>query len=622
MRSKVPALAVFVTAMCFLPVFAAVTEVRPGQSIERAARSGGPGTIIAVRAGVYQDRDIIPNDGLTIVSIDGPGMAKVDAGGRGKTFFLWHRKNVTIDGFECFNSADNVVMVTEGKNCVLRNLYVHDAGAGGDCIKVNVDTEDLLIENCVTHTPGGQPDRNEVEECIDLMHSKRVTVRGCWLYYTGKEKRANQLGYSKCDCFDIVWENCVFGPTHVNNEVGDAAIGGGWAGSNKSGWNSVGVTYRNNLFIDCHHGALGIYGQKDVYIINNTFVNNGHLGHDIIDIHEGGAAKHAENIHIFNNVFVDYLGKMPAQGPLGFTNGSYKDIHHGGNIYWNAGKPVPSSRLLNPRNEQGAGFVDPLLLSRSLPEITAETTALSLFKAFALAPASPARDVAVPLEGDQFRLPADALGSKRPQGAAVDIGAVEFKTAARPASESPTSTASAAASAAQSPIAAFSDDIAEARRLADAGDFKAAGTKAAELAGKAEDAGAKAALDALRQGFADAQTLRNFIIKRHKQTSPTVYVDFGGMTARGKVTSADQDGVSVAVMGADLPIPWNKLEPLRLLGMAARFADENNGDELLAVARFAAAAGLKEKAEAAIQKFLQAAPGRSADVKPLEPLIE
>ncbi len=34
----------------------------------------------------------------------------------------------------------------------------------------------------------------------------------------------------------------------------------------------MGIVYRNNLFVDCHHGALGIYGQKDVHIVHNTFV--------------------------------------------------------------------------------------------------------------------------------------------------------------------------------------------------------------------------------------------------------------------------------------------------------------------------------------------------------------
>ena len=411
---------------------AAVIEVRPGQSIGQAVRRARAGDTVAVRAGVYKERTIIPSNGVTVVSADGPGRAKVDAGGREKTFFLWQKSNVTVDGFECFNSGENVVMVTKGKNCVLRNLYVHDAGTGGDCIKVNVDTEDLLIENCVCHTPGAQPNRNEVEECIDIMHSKRVTVRGCWLYYRPTDARANQLGYSKCDCFDIVWEGNVFGPTHPKNEVGDAALGGGWSGSAKSGWNTVGVTYRNNLFIDCHHGALGIYGQKDVYILNNTFVNNGHVrNHDIIDVHEGGQATHSENIHVFNNIFVDYGGRMPRRGILGKTNGTWKNVTSGNNIYWNAGKPVPSSALLNPRAERGARFVDPRLLARALPEIKDETTRQSLMKLFGVAPGSPAVDAAAEPGDEKMKVATDGLGTKRPQGRAADIGAVEFRAAAK-----------------------------------------------------------------------------------------------------------------------------------------------------------------------------------------------
>jgi len=597
---------------------AAVIEVRPGRSIGQAVRRARKGDTVAVRAGVYKERTIIPSDGVTVVSADGPGKAKVDAGGREKTFFLWQRKGVTVDGFECYNSGENVVMVTQSSNCVLRNLYVHDAGTGGDCIKINAGTEDLLVENCVAHTPGAQPGRDEVEECIDMMNSTRVTIRGCWFYYTGRESRANQLGYSKCDSFDIVWDGNVFGPTHPKNAVGDAALGGGWAGSNKSGWNTVGVTYRNNLFIDCHHGALGIYGQKDVYIVNNTFVNNGHVrNRDIIDIHEGGRAQHSENIHIFSNIFVDYAGKMPSRGVLGKTNGTWKNVVSGGNIYWNAGKPVPSSALLNPRREPGARFVDPGLLARAVPEITDETTRESLMKLFGLRAGSSAIDAAPEHPDEKLKVAADALGTKRPQGKAFDIGAVEFKTETRQAVSKRTAPNRPVA---VGPLAPHADGIAEARKLAAAGDLEAAREKAATLAGSTKLNDAHAALRGMAEGFADAAKLRKIIIDRHGERKPTVYVDFGGRAQRAKIVSADGEGISASLRGVSVPIPWAKLRPGRFWAMAAKFCDERSAPEQLALARYAAASGLKDETEKALQAYLAA--GGKASVAPLRLLVK
>jgi len=598
---------------------AAVIEVRPGRSIGQAVRRARKGDTVAVRAGVYKERTIIPSDGVTVVSADGPGKAKVDAGGREKTFFLWQRKGVTVDGFECYNSGENVVMVTQSSNCVLRNLYVHDAGTGGDCIKINAGTEDLLVENCVAHTPGAQPGRDEVEECIDMMNSTRVTIRGCWFYYTGRESRANQLGYSKCDSFDIVWDGNVFGPTHPKSAVGDAALGGGWAGSNKSGWNTVGVTYRNNLFIDCHHGALGIYGQKDVYIVNNTFVNNGHVrNRDIIDIHEGGRAQHSENIHIFSNIFVDYAGKMPSRGVLGKTNGTWKNVVSGGNIYWNAGKPVPSSALLNPRREPGARFVDPGLLARAVPEITDETTRESLMKLFGLRAGSSAIDAAPEHPDEKLKVAADALGTKRPQGKAFDIGAVEYKVATKTVVAKRQRAAGPPPAA--GPLAAHADGIAEARKLAAAGDLEAAREKAATLAGSTKLNDAHAALRGMAEGFADAAKLRKIIIDRHGERKPTVYVDFGGRAQRAKIVSADGEGISASLRGVSVPIPWAKLRPGRFCAMAAKFCEERSAPEQLALARYAAASGLKDETEKALQAYLAA--GGKASVAPLRLLVK
>lgn len=230
--------------------FAAVHEVRAGESIKAAIGRAKPGDTINVRAGLYQESNVLLMKTLTVRSADGPGKARIDAGGKGKVFHLWQCQDVTIDGFECFHSGENLIQVAQSKNCRLLNLHVHDAGSVGDCIKINDKCEDILVEGCRLHGPGWVENSEEVEECVDIMHSRRVTVRGCWLYATGKEQRANQLGYSKADCSEIVWEGNVIGPAHPALQR-EAALGGGWAGESASGFNTIGVTYRNNIFLDC-----------------------------------------------------------------------------------------------------------------------------------------------------------------------------------------------------------------------------------------------------------------------------------------------------------------------------------------------------------------------------------
>ena len=99
-----------------------------------------------------------------------------------------------------------------------------------------------------------------------------------------------------------------------------------------------------------------------------------------------------------------------------------------------------------------------------------------------------------------------------------------------------------------------------------------------------EVAAAKALVPALRQAVIDG-------VRGGRREN--VYIDFGGRPQRGKVIAADEEAVTIASQGTELPIPWPKLSPRRFYGIAAKYTADHQR-----LAAYCRGMGLAKEAEA------------------------
>jgi hypothetical protein len=125
------------------------SEASPFGDLEAAARAATPGTRIVVRAGRYAAdwfvSDLHGTETAPIWISGEPG-AVLDAGGAAEVLHLSEASHLVIEGLELTGSTANGLNVDDGgtyetpsHHVVLRDLFVHDVGTGGnhDCIKLS-----------------------------------------------------------------------------------------------------------------------------------------------------------------------------------------------------------------------------------------------------------------------------------------------------------------------------------------------------------------------------------------------------------------------------------------------------------------------------------------------------
>ena len=165
------------------------------------------------------------------------------------------------------------------------------------------------------------------------------------------------------------------------------------------------------------------------------------------------------------------------------------------------------------------------------------------------------------------------------------IWAIAAKKAREARKRSPTKTA-------PDPLAPYLEQIRAARERASKGEAEEAAKELASIEGAPDD------LKAIARGLTLANELRSWIVEGASAgRSETVWVDFFGRPARGKLVSADDDGLVASVMGAELTIAWTDLSPKKLHAIALRYADEDGlvlDEKAEALTLYAHAYGLDE----------------------------
>jgi hypothetical protein len=405
----------------------------PFNSVRDGCRESTSGDVVRILEGIYYQDSCSVRSNTSIVSESGPLKAVIDGEGVIQHLVaIWGDDNVVIDGLELRNTGggsdgndiiwiDGAGSSNQSYNIKLRNLYVHNAGSVGDCIKVTNYVDGFLLENSRLHSAWG-PSSGEVEELLDMKLTANATIRYNWFHHI-EGRREGAMAYSKTDSSNIIFENNIFGPQ--STLASDSAVGGGWSSSSVN-FNTDGLVIRNNLFFHTYYSAVGAYGAKDEFIYNNVFYNSGRGDGGILRIQEGGSQDDTENLYFVNNIIIDDDGLMPDAIVRKQQISDVTNFQHHHNIYWNASSAIPTTGYINPVYEEGFIEADPdFNPSIQLPDTFNYDELIDMFMPQSLS--SVAIDSGFDATSVPAMLPAqDILGTDRLLGSGYDRGIFEM----------------------------------------------------------------------------------------------------------------------------------------------------------------------------------------------------
>ena len=374
----------------------------PFKTITAAIDKAKAGDTILVKPGIYRE-SVRPKSHLRIVSEKGPTVTSVFVEKGGRALHCDHVEDVTVEGFD-FRSVlgvgkagDGLVKLDFSSDIIVRDSYIHDAGNDADCVKVN-DSRWFLLERCVVWNPAGRLDKKSFQEGMDTrVRNFEITVRGCWFFQ--QDGQGDTLIYCKGGCFDILWEDNIFGPSvgggHANVPVQSGHQNAGEAGDYNPPYPSGRFVIRNNLLVGLKgEAAFGFQGPDTSLLYNNVFYRN-ETTPSLITITDNPGAKGgpALNLFSFNNLFVEN-GDKPTYRQRN-APASLRNLKTSHNFY---GQPAPGGDL-DLKSEPGALFGrDPRFIAPTIPvfDFSKGTQQIREIRAgFKLAATSPARGAGV-----------------------------------------------------------------------------------------------------------------------------------------------------------------------------------------------------------------------------------
>jgi len=312
----------------------------PFKTITAAIAHAQPGDTLLVKPGVYRE-SVRPKSRLRIVAEQGPTRTSVFVEQGGRALHCDHVEDVVVEGFDfrsvlgAGKSGDGLVKLDFSADIVVRDCYIHDAGNDADCVKVN-DSRRFLLERCVVWNPAGRLDRKSFQEGMDTrVRNFEITVRGCWFFQ--QDGQGDTLIYCKGGCFDILWEDNIFGPSvgggHANVPVQSGHQNAGEAGDYNPPYPSGRFVVRNNLFVGLRgEAAFGFQGPDTALLYNNVFYRNEPKPSLItLTDNPGAQGGPALRLYCFNNLFSD-PGALPVYRQRKGA-ATLRDFSHGHNLY-------------------------------------------------------------------------------------------------------------------------------------------------------------------------------------------------------------------------------------------------------------------------------------------------
>lgn len=265
----------------------------PYKTIQHAAdQHTEAGTIINVRAGIYQENVLIENDGsfgqpYVLYSYDGIGTAKIDGNMEGdKVVQLAGLYNI-LDGFEIYNGGRYCVLITrnipEGNNpfggedsyAVVRNNIVHTAVQ--DVVKCGHLNFVLIEKNDIS----GSLSEKQNDQCIDGVGVYHSLCHYNYLHDNGDGGGGYFKGGSANNiwCFNLIKDMKLSGIPEYS-AFGIQAGGSGQFSYRDQAWTEYPAGYEqwiySNIFINCQGCAITVESSWNTKIYNNTSYNCGY----------------------------------------------------------------------------------------------------------------------------------------------------------------------------------------------------------------------------------------------------------------------------------------------------------------------------------------------------------
>lgn len=391
--------AILVTTLSGTPTFYVATDGSNGNTggtgdpwatIDHALANVPDGSLILVRAGLYQGRVRLDEQfsiGVTVRS-ETPYMAQLRYD-QGAALICFTCQNVTVEGFDIAHDPTNttglVVQIqdllgdvagSDGgtdavvSGVVLRDNIIHDS-TNNDLLKINNGAEDVLIEGNMFFNQAGS------DEHIDVNSVRNVTVRGNVFFNTTPQTDTSSFVVIKDSNAD---SDTVLGSQNITV---DRNIFLNWQGSSgqsfvrvgedgTSNFEAIGVLVENNLFLGNSdtriRAAFTVMGSSDVTFRNNTVTGDLSSLSYAARLLAFGANQPNDNIRFYNNIWSDQTGTMGTEQNQGADvfeapAGQNQTLELSHNLYFNGGNAIPadSSQALNIADDSFADIGDPAL---------------------------------------------------------------------------------------------------------------------------------------------------------------------------------------------------------------------------------------------------------------------
>ncbi len=382
------------------------TRAAPIDTLQNALRRAQPGDRVLVRAGVYPGGGWIDARGtaeapITVVSANGLHRAVME-GGREGLRIGDRAAYLEFDGLEVRNAESNVVHIDgNAHHITLRNVYAHDAGPNGDVLKVNQATN-ITVERSEFARPGLRPpgQGNPSQECIDFVAVDGVIVRDSYIHDGG-----GNLLYAKGGSRGVIFERNVIADQRAGASdpmVGLGAVTDRNLIQHGGAYEVYDAVFRNNIVMGGRVGGLAVYDGRNVNIVNNLFVDNDRV---LVEFRAGnGSAARSDGVRVTNNVFVDTRGQMPEV--LRRPSHGLENLTLSHNLFWNAGRPLPTTSLLDVAAQPGHLLADPRI---TLTPGDRQTLVRALRCGAGSAAETPGLDVS----GEPYEVRTDIFGHER-----------------------------------------------------------------------------------------------------------------------------------------------------------------------------------------------------------------
>jgi MYXO-CTERM domain-containing protein len=382
------------------------TRAMPFNTLQVALRQAQPGDRVLVRAGVYPGGGWIDARGtaeapITVVSANGRHRAVLE-GGREALRIGDGAAYLVFDGLEVRGSGDNVIHIDgDAHHITLRNVFAHDAGPNGDVLKVN-QASFITVERSEFARPGPRPGstENPYQECIDFLAVDNLVLRDSYIHDGG-----GNLVYAKGGSRTVVFERNVIANQRAGAAdpmVGLGAVTDRQLIANGGAYEIYDAVFRNNLVVGGREGGLAVYDGRNVNIVNNLFVDNDRV---LVEFRAGnGSAGGSNGVRVVNNVFVDTRGQMPEV--LRRPSHTLEALSLSHNLFWNAGRPLPPTSLLDVPAQPGHLLADPRV---TLTQGDRQALVRGLRPAMGSAAETPGLDVS----GEPYELRDDLFGLPR-----------------------------------------------------------------------------------------------------------------------------------------------------------------------------------------------------------------